>query len=86
MISCEIGTGTSFVNQHGSTGLVVPPEDSQALAQAMLTLHQAPDLRTQFAAAARQRYQAVFSGDALGKAHSALYRAALYQTHSAAAR
>ena len=33
LISCEIGTGTSFVNVHGETGLVVEPEDPVALAQ-----------------------------------------------------
>lgn len=38
MISCEIGTGTSFVNRHGKTGLVVPPEDPDALAAAMMLL------------------------------------------------
>lgn len=35
MVTCEIGTGTSFVNQHGETGWVVPPESADALAQAM---------------------------------------------------
>lgn len=35
MISCEIGTGTSFVNKGGETGIVVPPEDAGALAEAM---------------------------------------------------
>jgi glycosyltransferase involved in cell wall biosynthesis len=37
-ISCEIGTGTSFVNQHKRTGLVVPPANSHALAHAIQTL------------------------------------------------
>ncbi len=35
MISCEIGTGTSFVNKDGETGIVVPPQDAGALAGAM---------------------------------------------------
>ncbi len=35
MISCEIGTGTSFVNQHQVTGLVVPPADAGELKRAM---------------------------------------------------
>ncbi|MGL3606256.1 glycosyltransferase [Rhizobium sp. G187] len=35
MISCEIGTGTSFVNKHGETGIVVPPEDAGALGSGM---------------------------------------------------
>jgi rhamnosyl/mannosyltransferase len=35
LITTEIGTGTSWVNQHGETGLVVPPQDETALARAM---------------------------------------------------
>ena len=35
VISTELGTGTSFVNQDGVTGFVVPPKDSWALAQAI---------------------------------------------------
>lgn len=33
IISTELGTGTSFVNQDGITGFVVPPKNSQALTQ-----------------------------------------------------
>ena len=35
VISTELGTGTSFSNQDGITGFVVPPKNSQALAQAI---------------------------------------------------
>jgi rhamnosyl/mannosyltransferase len=38
LISCEIGTGTSYVNAHEETGFVVEPESSTALALAMNTL------------------------------------------------
>ena len=37
-ITCEIGTATSFVNQHMQTGLVVAPADAPALARAMTQL------------------------------------------------
>ena len=36
-ITTELGTGTSFVNQDGYTGLVVPPNDVVKLAAAMQT-------------------------------------------------
>lgn len=36
-VTCEIGTGTSYVNVHESTGFVVPPESPCALADAMNT-------------------------------------------------
>ena len=34
LVSCEIGTGTSYVNLDGETGFVVPPRNPYALAQA----------------------------------------------------
>lgn len=77
MISCEIGTGTSFVNKDQETGFVVSPESPIALAQAMNTLLMDDALATRFGCAARQRYESYFSGQALGKAYSALYREVL---------
>ncbi|WP_225246636.1 MULTISPECIES: glycosyltransferase [Rhizobium/Agrobacterium group] len=38
MISCEIGTGTSFVNKHGETAYTIPPNDVASLSDAMLSL------------------------------------------------
>ncbi|MBU6332879.1 MAG: glycosyltransferase [Chloroflexi bacterium] len=54
-ISTELGTGTSWVNQHGTTGLVVPPGDATALADAIRRLLADPGLRQQMATAARAR-------------------------------
>lgn len=74
MISCEIGTGTSFVNIHQNTGLVVPPESPVELALAMNLLAEDKDLALQYGNAARVRYEEKFSGIALGQAYSDLYR------------
>lgn len=74
MISCEIGTGTSFVNADGETGIVVPPENPAALAQAMNALLGDDDLCRRYGHAARLRYERLFSGEALGQAYAALYR------------
>lgn len=74
MVTCEIGTGTSFVNQHGETGFVVPPESSKALVKAMNTLLDDVALADKFGHAARRRYEALFSGPALGRAYSQLYK------------
>lgn len=73
-ISCEIGTGTSFVNAHEETGLVVPPESPVALTQAMQTLLTEDRLVAQYGAGARARYERLFSGPALGKAYAAAFR------------
>lgn len=74
MISCEIGTGTSYVNAHGESGLVVAPEDAAELAGALEGLLRDDALTARLGRAARLRYDRLFSGDALGRAYSMLYR------------
>ena len=74
LVSCEIGTGTSFVNCHEETGFVVPPEDPVSLAIAMRALLADETLSERMGAAARLRYERLFSGDVLGSAYSGLFR------------
>lgn len=77
LISTELGTGTSFVNQHGDTGFVVPPSDPAALAGAINALLTDEALRRRMAAAALARARAVFSKDALLANTVAFYQEAL---------
>ncbi|MFN3956045.1 MAG: glycosyltransferase [Tepidimonas ignava] len=74
MVSCEIGTGTSFVNVDGETGFVVPPENPVALAGAMNALLGDEALANKLGQAARRRYERMFSGPALGRAYAQLYQ------------
>lgn len=74
MISCEIGTGTTYVNLHEITGLVVPPANAPALRSAMQELWAAPALQSRYGAAARQRYEQVFGADVMALSYMALYR------------
>lgn len=74
MVSCEIGTGTSYVNLDGETGFVVPPEDPDALAAALRTLLADDSLTNRLGLGARARYDRMFSGPALGRAYADLYR------------
>lgn len=73
MVTCEISTGTSFVNLDGKTGFVVPPNSPDPLAKAMNTLLADETLAKQMGMVARQRYERLFSGPALGKAYTQLY-------------
>jgi glycosyltransferase involved in cell wall biosynthesis len=73
MICCEIGTGTSYINVDGVTGFVVPPEDPQALRQAMQRLLDDPKQAQVLGAAARARYEALFTADHMAKAYQAVY-------------
>lgn len=74
LISCEIGTGTSYVNVHGETGLVVPPADPAALREAMNTLLDQPERAAGMGRRALARYEALFSASAMTHAYARLYR------------
>jgi glycosyltransferase involved in cell wall biosynthesis len=80
MITCEIGTGTSYVNSDKETGFVVPPMDPDALANVMNKLAVDDSLCDNMGKQARVRYEKLFSGDALGKAYNKVYNE-LYSTH-----
>lgn len=54
VITTEIGTATSWINQHGETGLVVPPLNPVALASAINQMQNA-GLRERMGKAARAR-------------------------------
>lgn len=74
LISCEIGTGTSFVNAHEQTGFVVAPQATEELSVAMKTLLKDEQLAQVMGRAARDRYERLFSGPALGRAYAELFR------------
>ena len=77
LISCEIGTGTSYVNQHEVTGFVVAPESPEQLRQAMKTLLEEDQLALKMGIASRNRYDQLFSGPALGRAYADIFREAM---------
>lgn len=74
MISCEIGTGTSFVNVNGETGLTVPPADHSALSKAMETIWKDRPLAAAMGREARRRYERLFTADRMAAAYVAAYR------------
>ncbi|MFT4171273.1 MAG: glycosyltransferase [Rhodocyclaceae bacterium] len=75
LISTEIGTGTSYVNQHGVTGLVVPPADPAVLARAMQNLHDNAALAERLGQAAQARCRELFGTARAGAQYAQLYAA-----------
>lgn len=73
LVSCELGTGTSYVNQHNKTGRVIPPGNVWELHQAMLELIQRPGQAEEWGQAARQRFEALFTGAKMGQQYAELY-------------
>ena len=64
-MSTELGTGTSYANLDGQTGLVVPPRDPEALATAINRLLADQQLRAEMGERARQRAQQEFSHETM---------------------
>ncbi|MBR1034074.1 glycosyltransferase involved in cell wall biosynthesis [Bradyrhizobium japonicum] len=73
LISSEVGTGTSYVNIHGETGLVVPPSDPGAVREAMRVLFDNPELAAQMGERAKQRYQKYFTASQMVDRYVRLY-------------
>lgn len=63
VICTELGTGTSFVNVDGETGLVVPARAPRALADAIARLSADADLRARMGTAGRARVHEEFTLD-----------------------
>jgi len=74
LISTEIGSGTSYVNKHGKTGLVIPPSDPRGLRDAMEKISNNKGLSRKMGNNARKRYEELFTGAVMGQKYSLLYQ------------
>ena len=74
LISTEIGSGTSYVNKHGETGLVIPPSDSRSLRNAMEKIANDDLLAKKMGENSRNRYETFFTGSLMGKKYAELYQ------------
>ncbi|MFP1746113.1 glycosyltransferase family 4 protein [Lonsdalea quercina] len=74
LISCEIGTGTTYINVDGETGIVVPPEDSGALKLAMTTLWENPLLAKDYGEKALARFNHLFTSEKMTQSYIELYQ------------
>ncbi len=73
VISTDLKSGVPYVNQHGVTGLIVPPSDPLALAAAMKTLLDNEPYASSLGEAAQRRVLAEFHVDQVVAAHHELY-------------
>jgi len=77
VISTELGTGTSFANLNGVTGIVVPPRDVEALGSAMLKLVNNEKLRSELGKNASARVMKEFDVRVMAAQVAELYREVL---------
>lgn len=81
IVCTELGTGTSYITQHGETGFVVPPANPAALAQALNVLLANPELARHMGAAGRRRAMQEFSHQRLVERMEQVYFA-VQTTHA----
>ncbi len=74
LISTSIGSGTSWVNKHDETGLVVLAKDPSQLASAIKKIVKNPKLRSKFAKNGRNRFEKEFRLDTMIERTLKLYR------------
>lgn len=82
LISTEVGTGTSFVNQDHTTGFVVPPADPSALRQALQQLMTDQTLYTALQTGAIRHYQQYFTRTKMVADYKQLYQTVLARRQS----
>lgn len=81
MITTELSTGTSYVNQHRVSGLIVPPGNVRALIAAMNTLRENETLCSYYGANAYRRLNNLFSPEISGNLYIDLYKEVLARQH-----
>lgn len=78
-VATDVGGNPELVEE-GANGLLVPPADSAALAEALARLVQQPELRERLATEALQRARTRFGLDTMVAAYDALYAGQLPHT------
>lgn len=86
MITCEIGTGTSYVNRHGETGLVCIPNDPEDLARAMEALWNDALQCELMGRRAALRFEDLFTAHRTARAYRRIYDAVVAEHASGTAR
>lgn len=82
LISCEIGTGTSFVNKHELTGLVIEPSSAKALKSAMQYLLDNPNKAAEFGSNAQTRSQTLFTAQEQADSYYKIYQELLKKSRN----
>ena len=77
MISTELESGTSYINAHNETGLVISPKDSTALACAMRYMAENEQTVKLMSESAKNRFDKYFTAEIMGKRYAELYHSVL---------
>ena len=73
VIATDVG-GNAEAVVDGETGIIIPPDDPEKLADALLHLHRNPFLRKQFGKNSRRRVEQMFTVEKMIEHHEIFYR------------
>jgi rhamnosyl/mannosyltransferase len=73
LISAEVGSGTSHINIHQQTGLVVTPGCPGSLREAMDYLYYNSRVASEMGERAQARYEELFTGFSMGQCYAEVY-------------
>ena len=79
VVSTNLPTGVSWVNQHGKTGYCVAPGNPAELASALRHLMDNPNLRSEMGEAGRARVEQTFSSATMAEGMLQVYQEVLSQ-------
>ena len=74
LVTTDLPTGVSYINQDGTTGFTVPSQSPRALARAVNALLQDRKMRVQMGMKGRERVKALFSKKIMAAKTLELYR------------
>jgi glycosyltransferase involved in cell wall biosynthesis len=77
LVTADIGSGMSFVNENGKTGLWVEPGSVSSLRAALNQLSENPMLCEEFSCNARKRFESEFTNELMSSRYMDLYRSVL---------
>ncbi|MFP1734757.1 glycosyltransferase [Lonsdalea quercina] len=73
LISCEIGTGTSYININNETGFVVSPNDPISLNRALKELWDNEEKAIALGENARKRFESLFRAETMAREYYKIY-------------
>ncbi|WP_050568552.1 glycosyltransferase [Dickeya chrysanthemi] len=77
LISCEIGTGTTYINIHNKTGIVIEAGNSREIKDAIADIWLNREKYKQYGRNARARYDTLFTSQSMADKYLSLYEEVL---------
>ncbi|MFC6211128.1 MULTISPECIES: glycosyltransferase [Rahnella] len=74
IISCEVGSGSSYVNRHDVTGFIVAAQDPDAIAQRMIMLNNDANLCKSLGEQGNKRLMSLFTAQEMARCYAEVYK------------